>query len=312
MHQENLSMKLSRQFPLNALRVFEAAARHMSFTKTGEELGMTQTAVSYQIKLLEENIGEPLFLRKPRQIVLTETGERLLPKATEGFDLLREAVATARQSADEVLEIHSVPTFASHWLARHLGTFQLQYPQIAVRLLRGTKLTDFNRDPADVAIRVGVGPWPGLVAHPILRLDYAPMLSPKLAASIGGLKEPADLLKLPRISDDDGMWEEWFAAAGVDVPASSAPRIRAFGALDLDAGAALAGQAVAILSRFYLQDELASGRLVQPFDVSFSDDNTYWLVYPESRRNMPKIRKFHAWLEETLAPERQSLGLRIR
>ncbi|HCL67229.1 MAG TPA: LysR family transcriptional regulator, partial [Rhizobium sp.] len=155
MHQESLSMKLSRQFPLNALRVFEAAARHRSFTKAGEELGMTQTAVSYQVKLLEENIGEPLFLRKPRQIVLTETAERMLPKVTDAFAVLREAVANARQSADEVLEIHSVPTFASHWLARHLGTFQLQYPQIAVRLLRGTNMTDFNREPADVAIRVG-------------------------------------------------------------------------------------------------------------------------------------------------------------
>src|SRR5690606_32282488 len=128
MDQENLSMTTSKQYPLNALKVFEAAARHLSFTRAGEELGMTQAAVSYQVKLLEDNIGEPLFLRKPRQIALTETAERMLPKVTDAFAVLREAIATARQDADEILEIHSTPTFASHWLARHLGAFQLAHP----------------------------------------------------------------------------------------------------------------------------------------------------------------------------------------
>ncbi len=302
-------MKLSKQFPLNALRVFEAAARHMSFTKAGEELGMTQTAVSYQIKLLEENIGELLFLRRTRQIALTPIGERMLPKVTDAFAVLREAIATARQHADEILEIHSTPTFASHWLARHLGTFQLAHPNIAVRLLRGSALTDFNRETADVAIRVGVGPWPGLVGHPFLRLDYTPMLSPKLAASIGGVKVPTDLLKLPLISEDDEMWREWFASIGLDPPPPRESRISNFGALDLDAGAAIAGQGVAFLSRFYLQDELSSGRLIQPFEAAYLDKNTYWLVYPESRRNLPKIRKFREWLEATLAPERAAMGL---
>ncbi len=303
-------MKMSKQFPLNALRVFEAVARHGSFTLAGKELGMTQTAVSYQVKLLEENIGGALFLRKPRQIVLTETGERLLPKTAEGFALLREAVALARGSSAEVLEIHSVPTFASHWLARHLGAFQLQHPGIAVRLLRGNKITDFIREPADVAIRIGIGPWPGLVCHPFLRLGYSPMLSPKLAASIDGVHVPTDLLKLPRIIDeDDTMWADWFAAAGVEAAPLAVPSINSFEALDLDAGAAIAGQGVAILSPFYLQDELASGRLIQPFEACYQDKNTYWLVYPESRRNAPKIRKFHAWLEATIAPERQALGL---
>ncbi|PPJ45875.1 LysR family transcriptional regulator [Rhizobium sp. KAs_5_22] len=302
-------MKLSRQFPLNALRVFEAAARHRSFTKAAEELGMTQTAVSYQVKLLEDNIGEPLFLRKPRQIVLTETAERMLPKVTDAFAVLREAIATARQDADEILEIHSTPTFASHWLARHLGAFQLTHPNIAVRLLRGSALTDFNRETADVAIRIGIGPWPGLVCHPLLRLDYTPMLSPRLSQSIGGLKTPADLLKLPLISEDDEMWRDWFASIGLEAPPHRAPRISAFGALDLDAGAAIAGQGVAFLSRFYLQDELASGRLIQPFEAAYLDKNTYWLVYPESRRNVAKIRKFREWLEATLAPERVAMGL---
>ncbi len=294
-------MKLSRQFPLNALRVFETVARLGNFTRAGEELGMTQTAVSYQIKLLEENIGEPLFVRQPRQVVLTDTGARMLPKVSEGFTLLADAISQARRSGDEILEIHSTPTFASHWLARNLGNFQLEYPHIAVRLQRGTQLTNFNRESADVAIRIGIGPWQGLVCHPLIRLSYTPMLSPRLAESIGGVNEPADLLKLPLISDDDdGRWKVWFATAGVDTLQGKTRRLNAFGALDLEAGAALSGHGVAMLSPFYVQEELASGRLIQPFELSWTDENTYWLVYPHGRRNLPKIRAFQAWLMAAL------------
>ncbi|GEO84042.1 MULTISPECIES: LysR substrate-binding domain-containing protein [Alphaproteobacteria] len=305
-------MKLSKQFPLNALRVFEAVGRLGSFTKAGEELGMTQTAVSYQIKLLEENIGELLFLRRPRQIALTPIGERMLPKVTEAFATLREVIDTARQNADEILEIHSTPTFASHWLARHLGAFQLAHQNIAVRLLRGSRLTDFSRETADLAIRISQAPWPGLTCHPILRLSYSPMLSPKLAESIGGVKKPVDLLKLPWITDDDGRWTRWFTQAGLDAADHTARTFDAGGALDLEAGAAMAGHGVAMLSPFYLQDELASGRLIQPFELSWLDDSTYWLVYPENRRNLPKVRKFREWLEATLAPERDAIALAAR
>jgi LysR family glycine cleavage system transcriptional activator len=297
-------MKLSRQLPLNALRVFEAVGRLMSFTRAGEELGMTQTAVSYQIKLLEEHIGEPLFWRRPRQIGLTETGERLHPKVAEGFGLLQEAMLNATRRDHEVLEIHSSPTFASQWLARTLGGFQLEHPNIAVRLLRGSGLTDFNREPADVAIRVGQGPWPGLTCRELIRLDYTPILSPKLADSIGGVHEPADLLKLPWISHDDLRWRYWFQLAGLDAPAKSALRLDALGVLDLEAGAALSGHGVAMLSPFYVQDDLSSGRLIRPFDISWTDENTYWLVYPQTRGNQPKIKAFESWLITTLDAEK--------
>lgn len=297
-------MKLSRQLPLNALRVFEAVGRLMSFTRAGEELGMTQTAVSYQIKLLEEHIGEPLFWRRPRQIGLTETGERLHPKVAEGFGLLQEAMLNATRRDHEVLEIHSSPTFASQWLARTLGGFQLEHPNIAVRLLRGSGLTDFNREPADVAIRVGQGPWPGLTCRELIRLDYTPILSPKLADSIGGVNEPADLLKLPWISHDDLRWRYWFQLAGLDAPAKSALRLDALGVLDLEAGAALSGHGVAMLSPFYVQDDLSSGRLIRPFDISWTDENTYWLVYPQTRGNQPKIKAFESWLITTLDAEK--------
>jgi LysR family transcriptional regulator, glycine cleavage system transcriptional activator len=295
-------MKMSKQFPVNALRVFEAVARHNSFTRASEELGMTQTAVSYQIKLLEDNIGEALFLRQTRQISLTETGERLLPKTREGFELLREAVALARQNVDEVLEIHSTPTFASQWLARHLGGFQLKHPNIAVRLLRSESRHDLNRDSADVSIRIAKEPLAGMTCHPILELNYAPMLSPALAESIGGVHEPADLLKLPWICAGDDWPTEWLYAAGVTSPGKITNQFNAFGVLDLQAGAAISGHGIAMLSPFYVADDLASGRLIQPFDVFLSDAKSYWLVYPTSRRNAPKIRAFHHWLQQELPP----------
>ncbi|MCF1466632.1 LysR family transcriptional regulator [Agrobacterium vitis] len=296
-------MKLSKQFPVNALRVFEAVARHNGFTRAAEELGMTQTAVSYQIKLLEDNLGTLLFLRTSRQISLTEAGERLLPKTREGFELLREAVALARHEVSEVLEIHSTPTFASHWLARHLGSFQLQHPGIAVRLLRSDgKQRDFARDGGDVGIHIGKEPVPGLICHPILKLSYAPMLSPALAASIGGVREPADLLKLPRMSSDKTWWADWFRAAGVVSPLPRSTGLDAQGALDLQAGAAIAGHAMAFLSPFYVSDDLTAGRLIQPFDLLLGDDEIYWLVYPPSRRTMPKVKAFHQWLIASLPP----------
>src|SRR3546814_7521398 len=123
MDQENLSMTIAKQYPLNALKVFEAAARHLSFTRAGEELGMTQAAVSYQIKLLEDNVGEPLFLRRPRQVALTQAGERLAPKVSEAFAMLADALAGLRDQSEGRLTIHTTATFASHWLAHHIGTF---------------------------------------------------------------------------------------------------------------------------------------------------------------------------------------------
>ncbi|MBO9169396.1 LysR substrate-binding domain-containing protein [Rhizobium sp. L245/93] len=293
-------MKLSRQFPLNALRVFETVARLGSFTKAGEEIGMTQTAVSYQIKLLEENIGEALFLRRPRQISLTETGLRLLPKVTEAFGILNEAMASVREAAEETLIIHSTPTFASQWLARNLGSFQILHPTIAVRLKTSDDLIDFSRETADVAIRSGGGNWQGLAANRLIKVDFTPMLSPRLAEDIGGIHAPEDLLKLRIIDAGDPWWVIWFKAAGVENPdLESRPRSR-LGAQSFEASAAIAGQGVAILTPEFYRDDLASGRLLQPFPLVCDDGHDYWLAYPESRRNTPKIRAFRNWLRTAI------------
>ncbi|ASY69897.1 LysR family transcriptional regulator [Sinorhizobium fredii] len=306
MHQENLSMKMSKQFPLNSLRVFEAAARLGSFTRAGEELGMTQTAVSYQIKLIEESVGEPLFLRRPRQVTLTEVGQRLAPKVTEAFELLQEAVASARVDADTALFIHSTPTFASQWLARNIGTFQIAHPHISVRLTTADKVIDFGKEAADIAIRYGDGNWPGLASHPLMRVEFTPMLSPALAETIGGVHEPRDLLKLRIIDPNDPWWEQWFRAAGVENPDLAGRPASRLGAQTFEARAAVAGQGVAILTPDFYSDDVALGRLYQPFDLRCKDRD-YWLAYPHARRNAPKIRAFRDWILGELNPSSNRL-----
>ena len=295
------SRQVSQLPPLQAIRVFEAVARHLSFTKAAEELGMTQAAASYQIKILEERVGAPLFLRQPRQIVLTEAGQRMAPAVSEAFALLSGAYASARSGADGLLCVTTVLTFASNFLAQRLGSFQIAHPALAVRLETSSRLTDFAREDVDIAIRSGGGKWPGLEAHKLLDADFTPMLSPKLAATIGGVKEPADLLRLHILDPGDIWWQQWFAAAGVHAhDLASRPDSR-MGAQAYEANAAIAGQGVAILTRALFKAELADGRLVQPFDLVGDDGHAYWLVYPEARRNVPKIRAFRDWVLAEIA-----------
>jgi LysR family transcriptional regulator, glycine cleavage system transcriptional activator len=280
--------------PLTAIRVFEVVARHQSFTRAAAEIGMTQAAVSYQIKLLEERFGGPLFLRRPRHVELTEAGQRLAPAVTEAFALLSEAYASARGGVEGVLTISASVTFATTWLAQHIGAFQIAHPALAVRLDATNHLTDFAREEADIAIRSGHGQWPSLRAHLLVSGDFTPMLSPRLAASIGGVKEPSDLLRLPVLDPDDPWWPIWFKAAGAayDMPATGGSMgVQAFAGV-----AAGAGQGVAMLTRALYGQELADGRLVQPFDLLATSDLSFYLVYPEARRNSPKIRAFREWI----------------
>jgi LysR family glycine cleavage system transcriptional activator len=291
--------------PLAAIRVFEAAARHLSFTAAAAELGMTQAAVSYQIKVLEERAGTPLFLRRPRQVVLTEAGQKLAPAVTQAFGLIGEAYAAVRGGADGVLNVSTLLTFAANWLAQHLGLFQLAHPALAVRVDTSNRIVDFAREDIDIAIRSGGGNWPGMETHMLFRADFTPVLSPKLAAGIGGVKEPTDLLKLPILDPGDIWWKQWFEAAGVKVDDLAERPGTSMGAQAYEANAAIAGQGVAIVTRALFKVELADGRLIQPFDIVGDDGHAYWLVYPTGRRNVPKIRVFRDWI---LAEVKASLG----
>lgn len=289
--------------PLSALRAFEAAARHLSFTRAAEELAMTQAAVSYQIKILEERVGSALFVRKPRQVLLTETGQALAIASTDAFRKIAEAFETARTGGQGTLSISTIPTFAANWLALHLGAFQMENPRIAVRIETSDALVDLARDNIDVAVRSSrVGEWAGLDAHFLFHETFTPMLSPALAASIGGVREPADLLKLPIIDSGDRWWATWFGLVGVDAAAALAERPRSqFGSQSYEGRAVVAGHGVGILTPAMFTQELAAGSLIQPFDILGHDDHSYWLVHQSARRNVPKIRAFREWLLAELA-----------
>ncbi|MBU1174202.1 MAG: LysR family transcriptional regulator [Alphaproteobacteria bacterium] len=279
--------------PLSALRAFEAAARHLHFTRAAEELGMTQAAVSYQIKLLEERIGAPLFLRQPRQLALTETGERMAPGIIESFALMRSTFAASQARAEALLAISTTQTFATEWLAPRIGGFQIEHPDIAVKFDIDTRLVDFSRDAVDVAIRAGKGNWPGLDAHLLIRADFTPMLSPRAARQV---REPADLLDLTLIDRNDVWWSIWFEAAGVSFDGAGKESGLRLDSQALAASVARSGQGVAILTPAFYVGDLAHGSLVQPFPLVCTRGYGYYLVYPHGRRNAPHIRAFRNWI----------------
>jgi LysR family glycine cleavage system transcriptional activator len=286
--------------PLAAVRCFEAAARTQSFTRAGEELGMTQAAVSYQIKLLEERVGAPLFLRGARGVTLNETGRRLAPAVTDAFARLRAAFDEIAETSEGVLTITALATFATNWLVPRLGSFHLAHPGIAVRLDVSSELIDFTRADVDVGLRSGNGVWPGLVSHPLFPAAFTPMLSPRLLDRAGPLEKPADLLALPLldlIDPGDSWWLEWFEEAGEPRPDLSRRTGIRVENQQLAGRAAVAGQGVAILMPAFFTDELANGQLVQPFPIlRRSPETHYWLVYAEARRRAPKIRAFRDWI----------------
>lgn len=283
--------------PLSAVKVFEAAARHENFTRAASELGMTQAAVSYQIRLLEERLGVALFLRSNRRVTLSDAGRRAAPLVGRAFDALEDAFGSLVAEDEGVLSISTTQTFASNWIAPRLGAFQLARPELAVRLHTDNRIIDFAREEKDVAIRstLGRAEWPGLRAHFLFRLHATPVATPAFRDS-NGIAAPADLLRVPRLSPGDEWWEIWLRAAGLPVPEGTASSGIRFDAQAMEGQAALSGAGVGMLTPLFWRPELASGRLVQLFPLVSFDGPGYWLVYPEHRRNQSKVRAFRDWI----------------
>lgn len=287
--------------PLSALRAFEAAARSKNFTQAAAQLGLTQAAVSYQIKVLEERVGHPLFHRKARGVELTQVGTALAEQASDAFDIIASAFSEAKGTARGTLELSVIPTFATSFLAQRLGQFQVLNPGLAVCLEVSEALVDFGASSVDAAIRSGHGDWPDLICHKLVETRFTPMVSPALAQSIGGISSPEDLLRLPIIAGTDPRWQTWLTAAGFEgVPDMPGPG-QHLGPQVLEAAAAIACQGVAMLTPSLFRDALATGQLIQPFDLEYDDGSAYWLVYPHTFRNAPKIKTFQTWLDETLS-----------
>lgn len=280
--------------PLSSLRVFEAAARLKSFTRAAESLGMTQAAVSWQVKTLEQRLGLTLFRRLPREVALTEPGERLARAATEAMQLLRRALTDLRDADEGVLSITTLATLASQWLAPRLGAFQVANAGLAVRVDTSSQLLDLERDNFDIGIRAGAGDWPGLESARLMPGVFTPLCTPELATDLD-LTDPSRLVDALRIGDDKE-WAAWFAAAGVRAGAPPrAVRLRAdFQALEV--AAALGGQGVALASPILYAREIAAGILVQPFPDLVELSPGYWVAWPADRRRSPKIARFRDWL----------------
>jgi LysR family glycine cleavage system transcriptional activator len=288
--------------PLAAIRAFEAAARNESFTAAAAELGLTQAAVSYQVKSLEERLGAPLFLRERGRARLTPLGLRLLPTLTQAFDSIEAAFASHREEDESLLTITTTHTFANTWLAWRLGAFQMAHPELAVRLTTSNDVVDLKAGDADVGIRAGPGNWPGLETHRLFDSHFTPMASPECIAAeeakLGRRLQPSDMPNLNLISPGDDWWAQWFADNGVaaDEKALRRPGVR----LDNQANeghAAMAGQGFALLTPFLWQGDVAVGRLAVPFPESLSMRGwAYWLVIPPERRMVPKIKRFREWL----------------
>ena len=302
---------MSRIPPLAAVRVFEAAARHGNFSRAAEELAMTQAAVSYQMKVLEERLGAPLFVRSGRGMALTALGERIAPRVMEAFTLLDRAFATARSESDTILSITAPQTFATNWLSGRLGDFNLVRPDLAVRLSVTDTMIDLHSSDYDVAIRGmpahGSPEWrlgEGLIAHFLMRMPVTPLASPDFLAR-HPLNDPADLQHVPRISPEDDWWDLWFSSlTGPDPRDQRHPGIR-FESQVLDGHAAIAGHGVAILSPPMFQGAMTAAQLVQPFSQIAYYRNSFWLVYADHKRNLPKVRAFRDWLLDAV---RQAAG----
>lgn len=298
--------------PLNALRAFEAAARHLSFVKAAEELNVTPSAVSHQIKTLEDHLGLLLFRRLNKMILLTDEGQALLPGLRAGFEQLAAAVANARScSLRRVLTVSTAPTFASKWLVPRLERFRRLHPEIDVRIDANDRLVDFTRDDVDLGIRYGAGHYPGLHVECLLADEIVPVCSPKLLQGEHPLREPDDLRHHTLIhiddittTDDWPDWTMWCSSAGLsDIDTRRGPR---FSHSSLALQSALQGDGVAMVSRVLVADDLDSGRLVTLFSATLPVKFCYHLVCLESNLDNPKVAAFRHWLQAETAEKADS------
>lgn len=303
------TLRMRRLPPLAAVKVFEAAARHENFTLAAAELGMTQAAVSYQVRLLEERLGVPLFLRSKRRVSLTDAGRRVAAPVTAALDGIAEAFSGLVDDDEAVLSISTAQTFASTWLAPRLGGFQLERPELAVRVSTNDAMVDFARDETDLAIRTGAGPWPGLRHHFLFHLHFTPICTPEFRDRCG-LRAPEDILRVPRLSPEDDWWKMWLSDAGLPAPEGRTPGIKLDSQVT-EVQAVYAGHGVALMTPMFWRAELASGRLIQPFPQVTCDRRAHWLVYPEHKRNRAKVRAFRDWLLREVANEAGNAPARI-
>lgn len=298
--------------PLNALRAFEAAARHESFKAAADEMAVTPAAIGHQIRTLEEHLGVPLFHRHNRAVEMTDAARLILPDLTRSFDLMVDALSTLdRDDGENVISVSTVPSFAVKWLIPRLERFNRAHPELDVRISASMEMVDFARDGIDCAIRFGSGMYPDLKSWKILDDTVLPAASPALLASVGGIASPAELARLPLIHDDslryDPMtpdWRAWLTAVGAEDTVDW-KRGTHFSLADHAVQAAIDGVGVVLTRRSLAAHDLASGRLVTPFGGEQPLSMSYWFVCPPRNANRSRIAAFRDWIlaEASAAPD---------
>jgi LysR family glycine cleavage system transcriptional activator len=285
---------------LNGLRAFEAAARHLSFTVAAAELNVTQTAISHQIRRLEEELGVRLFVRQNRALALTPEARDYLPGVRAAFNDLRLATdRLLRRDNDHVLTVSTLASLAAKWLLPRLSAFQEAHPGIDVRITTSTALVDFQRDDVDAAIRYGRGQWPGVRADWLMADQLFPVCSPALLTGNRPLRSPEDLAYQTLLHtsaggyDDD--WRLWLTAAGLPADVSK-QRGLTFDLILVTVQAAIDGIGVAMGRTSYVEADIAKGRLVVPFKITLPADAGFYLVSPGARADSPKLATFRQWL----------------
>jgi LysR family glycine cleavage system transcriptional activator len=290
--------------PLNALRTFEAVGRHLSFVRAAEELHVTASAVSHQVRGLEESLGVVLLRRMTRRVALTRAGRDYLPALTRALDEMDDATRRLEhRRAETVVNLSASPTFASEWLIPRLLGFQERFPETDVRLVTALGPPDFDASDVDFAICFGTGHWPGLRVHQLTREELIVVCSPALRAGPPPLRRPQDLRgrTLVHVLPRAGQWASWLAAAsvtGIDTERGST-----FHTTTLALEAAESGLGIAIADRRLAAPHLASGRLVVPFDLDQRTEGGYHLLYPEERKLVAHTAAFRDWLLDETARE---------
>ena len=303
------SSPTARLPPLNSLRAFEAAARHLSFRKAAAELHVTPGAISHQIKALEQHLGTPLFKRMARGLELTDAAQGCLGKLREGFDALAEAVELVRaRKAVQTITVGAAPSFAGRWLVPRIQRFVAAHPDIDLRVAAGMNFVDDRPDisrpdfdGADIAIRFGTGRYPDFRADKLFSVTAVPMCSPRLLQGHHPLRTPADLRHQVLLHDDTirseiggASWKAWLEAAGVEgVDVTRGPH---FNNSSLGLDAAVDGMGVVLSYPVLALADLAGGRLVAPFELSVPLPYSYYLVCPEIAAEQPAIAAFRHWI----------------
>jgi LysR family glycine cleavage system transcriptional activator len=288
--------------PLNALRAFEAAARHLNFSRAADELSVTPGAVSQQIQNLEDYVGAALFKRTPKGLLLTDAAQTALPALREAFDRLAEAASLLTAAVDgRRLTLTAPPSLAAKWLVPRLGAFEQKHPQVDVWLSAGIELVDLAAGEVDVAIRYGAGRYPGLEVKRLMGEEVLPVASPDLLKE-NPLSGPQDLARhvllhdgSPDLDDSCPDWSMWLAARGLKgIDGNRGPR---FNQSSLVIEAAVNGRGVALAKRTLAQADLEAGRLVAPLQIATAVDFAYYLVHPKAKGRLPQVKAFIGWIE---------------